>query len=63
MYFTAIFWTFFAVSYWLTDKLIIKNYISVKIIFDYDHEKMNETLYSICINIYFVVNIVHLNLL
>jgi hypothetical protein len=27
----------------------------------YDHEKMNETLYSICINRYFVVNIVHLN--
>jgi hypothetical protein len=28
----------------------------------YDHEKMNETLFSICINRYFVVNIVHLNL-
>jgi hypothetical protein len=34
----------------------------VKIIFDIDHEKMNETLYSICIKRYFVVNIVHLNL-
>ncbi len=28
----------------------------------YDHEKINEMLYSICFKRYFVVNIVHLNL-